>query len=46
MELGICETSSTPLRRSSTKRSVSFFQIACVRVVAGARKASSPSYGV
>ena len=46
MELGICETSSTPFLRSSTNRSVSFFQMPFVRAVAGARKASSPSYGV
>jgi ribosomal protein L10 len=33
MELGIWDTSSTPLRRSSTKRSVSLAQIAVVRAV-------------
>jgi hypothetical protein len=43
IELGICETSSTPLRRSSTNIRVSVVQIVCVRVVGPSRKVSSAS---
>ena len=43
IELGICDTSSTPFLRSSTNSSSSFFQTRQVRAVAGARNESSPS---